>query len=291
MIRIPLNSWCAQAQSFTHDGFKQTYWTAGQGKPLLLIHGFPTSAWDWQAVWGELAQSRYVIAPDLLGFGLSDKPHPYSYKITEQAQRLMALLQALGVHQCDVLAHDYGDSVAQELITLQYEKASPIAIERVVFLNGGLFPETHKPLIAQRLLRSVLGPLFVLGMSKRTLRKSFQRIFGKHTQPSEEEIESYWQMITANNGKRVFPQLIQYMFEREQQRNRWLQAMNSAKVPMLLVNGVHDPISGAHLVKRYRELISNPHVHELASIGHYPHVEAPERVLDAVLSFVSSDAP
>ena len=94
-----------------------------------------------------------------------------------------------------------------------------------------------------------------------------------------------WQLVTASDGLRVMPQLIGYMAERRSNRARWVGALVDATVPIRLVDGLLDPISGAHMVARYRELVPAPDVIELADVGHYPQVEAPERVLDAALPF------
>ena len=69
------------------------------------------------------------------------------------------------------------------------------------------------------------------------------------------------------------------MAERVQYRERWVGALQAAKIPLCFINGVADPISGQHMVDRYRELIPNPQVVELKDIGHFPLIEAPKAVL------------
>ena len=74
-----LEAFVARARQMTFHDREIAYWDEGDGRPLLLIHGFPTSSWDWHAVFDALKHGRRVIACDMLGFGLSDKPHaPYS---------------------------------------------------------------------------------------------------------------------------------------------------------------------------------------------------------------------
>ncbi|WP_123574563.1 alpha/beta fold hydrolase, partial [Pseudomonas chlororaphis] len=93
------------------------YWTAGQGEPLLLIHGFPTAAWDWHYLWQPLAQRYRVIACDMLAVGDSAKPRDHAYSLLEQADLQQALLEHLGVDgPVHLLANDYGDSVAQDML-------------------------------------------------------------------------------------------------------------------------------------------------------------------------------
>ena len=154
-----------------------------------------------------------------------------------------------------------------------------------MFLNGGLFPETHHPVRVQKLL---LGPFgFLLGrlFSRRTLGATFGRVFGAQTQPSDAELDDYWRLIAESGGPAVMHRLIRYMPERVRQRKRWVTAMQRCNVPLRVSDGAADPISGAHMVARYRELIPTPDTVLLEGIGHYPQVEAPSAVLDAYLAF------
>ena len=83
----------------------------------------------------------------------------------------------------------------------------------------------------------------------------------------------------------MIPKLIHYIDERIAQRPRWVPAMQFTKVPMRVINGPVDPISGEHMARRYHELIPNPDIVLLPNIGHYPQVEAPDLVLQALYDF------
>lgn len=283
---IALDDWRAQSQAFHFRGHTIRYWTAGdtQAQPLLLIHGFPSASWDWHRLWTPLAERYRVIACDMLGFGYSAKPRGHAYSLLEQADLQQALLAHLGEQRpVHVLAHDYGDSVAQELIARHQERQLQLA--GCVFLNGGLFPETHHPVRVQKLLLGPLGPLIGRLFSRRKLAQSFARIFGPHTQASEAELDALWQLVAYNNGPAVMHRLIRYMPERRQQRQRWVAAMQATTLPMRVINGAFDPISGAHMVARYRELIADADTVLLDGIGHYPQLEAPAEVLEHYLQF------
>ncbi|MFZ6045208.1 alpha/beta fold hydrolase [Pseudomonas sp. CR3202] len=265
-------------------GQRIRYWTAGEGEPLLLIHGFPTASWDWHYLWAPLARRFRVIACDLLGFGYSDKPRVHDYRLLEQADINQALLAHLGVDgPVHVLAHDYGDSVAQELLARHHEGRLKLA--SCVFLNGGLFPETHRPVLVQKLLLSPLGGLVGRLFSRRKLAASFAQVFGPGTQPSEMELDDFWRLIAEQDGPAVMHRLIQYIPERRQQRDRWVAAMQKGGVPLRVIDGAVDPISGAHMVARYRELIPDADTVLLEGIGHYPQTEAPDQVLEHYLAF------
>ncbi len=280
---IPLSVWVERGQSFAYRGETIRYWTAGSGEPLLLIHGFPSGSWDWHHLWQPLSERYQVVACDMLGFGFSAKPRGYRYSLLDQADLQQALLAHLGIDTCHVLAHDYGDSVAQELLARHHR--GPRLLHSLCFLNGGLFPETHHPVLLQRLLMSPLGFLIGKRFSRGRMARALGEVFGKQTQPSEEELNAFWAMICHNDGPAVMHRLIRYMAERPVHRDRWVKAMRETSLPIRVIDGAADPISGAHMVRRYHELISDADTVLLEGIGHYPQVEAPERVLAGYLAF------
>jgi len=289
---IALDEWRGQSQVLDFRGHRIRYWTAGdtEAQPLLLIHGFPSASWDWHRLWAPLAERYRVIACDMLGFGYSAKPRGHAYSLLEQADLQQALLAHIGEQRAlHVLAHDYGDSVAQELIARHQD--GQLQLASCVFLNGGLFPETHHPVRVQKLLLGPLGPLIGRLFSRRKLAQSFARIFGPHTQASEAELDALWQLVAYNNGPAVMHRLIRYMPERRQQRQRWVTAMQATALPMRVIDGAFDPISGAHMVARYRELIADADTVLLDGIGHYPQLEAPAAVLEHYLQFRAARSP
>ena len=252
---------------------------------LLLVHGFPTASWDWEALWPALSARYRLLAPDLIGFGFSAKPRDYDYSIRDQADLCEAFLRQEQVREYHLLAHDYGDSVAQELLARQAEAGARPRLRSVAFLNGGLFPETHRALPMQKLLLSPLGPLVARLASRGSLAANLRRIFGPDTPPDADLVDGFWSLLQHNDGRAAMPRLIGYIRERRVQRARWVGALQASRVPLKLIVGEADPISGAHMAARYRELVPAADVTGLARIGHYPQVEAPEAVLAAYLAF------
>jgi len=252
---------------------------AGDGPPLLLVHGYPTSSWDWARLWPELTARYDVIALDMLGFGESAKPRGHRYSIFEQADLHVALLAKLGVGRFHALVHDYGVTVGQELLA----RAAPI--DSIAFLNGGLFPETHRARLIQRVLASPLGPLVAKLTTERAFAKSLGALFAKP--PSRDEMHSFWLLASKHDGTRALAGLISYMAERRANRERWVGALVKTTVPLLVINGSLDPVSGAHMIDRLLELRPATDVVRLPQVGHYPQVEAPDEVLAAYLAFRS----
>ena len=284
---IQLCEWQQQGQFLSINDQQIFTRQAGDRKApaLLLIHGYPSASWDWEGMWHELTQHYFVVTLDMLGFGFSDKPKNVDYLISQQADIYEVVLQQFGVSHYHILAHDYGDTVAQELLARQLDGNSTLSINSVCFLNGGLFPETHKPLLIQTLLLSPLGPLVSKLINKQKFAANLQRIFGPSTPPTPQVIDALWQLLNHNNGLAVMHKLINYITQRKQHRERWVGAIINSTIPIKLIAGVKDPISGQHMIDHYRKLILYADVTELPTLGHYPQGEDAHAIIAAYLQF------
>jgi len=194
-------------------------------------------------------------------------------------------LRKWGQPGAHILAHDYGATVAQELLARDQEGSLGFAIESVAFLNSALFPEVHRPILIQKLLLGPVGGLVSRALTKRVFETNFRKIFGPDTQPTRSDIEDFWQLLVYNNGRGIIHQLIHYMEERRIHRHRWVGALQAMRQPALLIWGGADPISGEAMVERYRELVGTANIAVLEGIGHYPHFEAPAETLQHYLRF------
>ena len=95
---------------------------------MTLLHGFPASSFDWAGVMPQLTGTGYrVTTLDFLGYGSSDKPYPYRYSLIEQANLVQALWRDLGIDRTALVAHDYGVSVAQELLFREPDRIDGLA--------------------------------------------------------------------------------------------------------------------------------------------------------------------
>lgn len=291
-MSIDARAWRERAKTFEYDEHRIFYWDQGQGPVLLLLHGFPTSSWDWAPVWEHLAQSWRVVTFDFLGYGFSDKPTSHTYTAKEQADIALALLDKLGVAEFTMLSHDYGDTVAQDLVLRDTTGDVPGTIHSWTMLNGGLFIEAAKLRPIQKLLLGTYtGPVVSALITKSRFEKSFSAIFAPDKRPTQAALDDFWWIICVNGGDKLYHKLIHYIRERRQRRDEWVDAMNDTSIPMQFVCGMLDPVSGSNMVSRYREVIHAPHIVELPNVGHYPQCEAPQCVLDAFEPFARRHLP
>lgn len=283
-----LDDYRSSARYFNGPHGRIAWWMRGQGRPLLLIHGFPTCSYDWSRIWPGLVESGFnPIALDMLGFGLSDKPAQHRYDLMQQADLHVQLMQALEIEACDVLAHDYGVSIAQELLARQNRGRLDFRINSISFLNGGLFPDQHRARFIQRLLNSPLGPVLSQLLTRDRFAKSFSSVFGAETQPDIAELDAFWTLLCEHEGHRIGHLLIRYIEDRKQHAQRWSQSLIEAGDTRLrLINGLQDPVSGAHLAAAYEQRVPDADIVRLAGAGHYPQWETPDAVLAALRAFI-----
>ncbi|WP_412545149.1 alpha/beta fold hydrolase [Maricaulis sp. MIT060901] len=284
-----LDTYRQSARHFNGPHGRIAWWMRGQGRPLLLIHGFPTCSYDWSRIWPRLVGSGFnPIALDMLGFGLSDKPDMHRYDLMQQADLHTQLMHIAEVDECDVVAHDYGVSIAQELLAKQNRGRLGFRINSVSFLNGGLFPDQHRARFIQRLLNSPLGPVLSTMLTRKRFGASFAAVFGADTQPDEEELDAFWELLCEHNGHRIGHLLIRYIRDRKQHARRWADALQGAGDTRLqLINGSQDPVSGRHLADAFAERVQEAQIVRMDGAGHYPQWEAPDDVFEALRSFLT----
>ncbi|MFQ5347301.1 MAG: alpha/beta fold hydrolase [Rhodothalassiaceae bacterium] len=283
--RDDLEAWRRAGAVYRHRGHEIFYRTGGAGPALLLLHGFPTACWDFSPLWAALTARFTVVAPDFIGFGFSAKPKPYPYSFFDQADLVEGLLQSLGIAGAHLLAHDYGDTVAQELLARRCAGRARIEIASAVLMNGGMFYSRIRFSPMQRLLRSPAGAMVQHLMHRRRFHASFAAIFGPRTRPSAQMLDAFWRLVTCNHGRRVIHRVIQYLGERQRFETRWTRALAEAGVPLRLIYGPEDPISGSAIAERFAEVVPDADIVRLDGIGHYPQLEAPADVADAVFAF------
>ena len=288
---MKLKNWRESGNYFDYKGYPIFYRRSETADEVLLcLHGFPTSSFDYHKIWDALAENFSVLAFDMIGYGFSAKPFDFDYTTFNQADVLQALLEHLKFEKIHILAHDYGNTITQELLARAEEKRLNFSIESLCFLNGALFPETHRPILAQKILISPLGFVFGRFISDRRFKQSLASIFGKKTQPTAEESDDFLQVFKFNDGRRIAHKLIRYMTERAANRTRWVGALQRTELPFRFINGLADPVSGAHLVERFRQVMPQTDIVELKDVGHFPHFEVPELVLEKFFDFIGANS-
>jgi len=293
-LQASLADWRAAGAFFEYRGQSIFYriggeWSDASRPVLILIHGFPTASFDWVHLWDRLCDTYRVAVLDMIGFGFSAKPADYTYSILDQADLHEAFARHLQIETCHLFVHDYGNTVAQEWLARHLRAGeTQVRLQSICFLNGGLFPEQHRATLTQKLLHSPLGPLLSRLMTRDRFAKGLSEVFGPDTQPTDQEIDVFWALAEHNGGMaRIGHKLLGYITERRAHRSRWVGALQTSDIPLSVIDGALDPVSGAHMVTRYHEVVPNPDTLLLPHVGHYPHWEDPDAVLDGFKNFQS----
>jgi pimeloyl-ACP methyl ester carboxylesterase len=277
-----VEAWRAEGEREEFRGHRvHVYRRDGRGPPLVLLHGFPSSSFDWRAFL-ERERERAVLAFDFLGFGLSDKPRDHDYSLHWQADLTEELVRRHLDGPVFFVSHDIGTSVATELMARDLAGRLSAEVAGMLLFNGSVLQERAKLTPAQRLLRSPLGRLAARLTSKRFFLNQFGSIFSRAHPLSPEEGEDQWALLTENGGHRLGHRLIGYMRERAIYAERWHGAFRDWPGRLSLLWGLEDPVAHVGLLQGLRELRPGVPVAELPDAGHYPQIEVPDRFADGV---------
>lgn len=254
----------------------------GTGPTVLLLHGYPSSSYDFRDVVTRLG-GRAWVAMDFLGFGLSDKPRPHRYSLLEQADLMEAVVAGTTSGPVDLIAHDMGTSVTTELLARDIDGRLGFDLRRVVLTNGSVILERASLRPIQKILRSPLGPVAARLANRRVFTKGFGELFGAEHPLSADEAEAQWALLSHNGGHRIAHLLISYLDERVRYAERWHGAVRDWPKPLGFLWALDDSVATVNVLDGLRELRPGGDVVELAGIGHYPQVEVPGRFAEDAL--------
>ena len=279
-----LHTWMASGRFVQVDGINLFYRQLGTGPDLVCLHGFPTSSWDWHLILPELARHFRVTVFDLPGYGLSDKPPGRSYSLLKQMDTVSLLLRNLGINSPVVLSHDMGDTLACEWLFRLSDGQEVPEMRKLVMLNGGLYPDIHQPLLTQRMLRTpVIGELTARLSSWRVFMHQFPKVYARPELFNAAHYQAQWSLLLHNEGRRVLAKVACYMKERLRYKERWLGTLHKTNLPVHLIWGQQDPIAVPAIADRLVRLRPQTGLTVIPEAGHYPQLETPEAVADAIV--------
>ena len=283
-----VGDWASRAAPIMVDGHEVAVWDvpAAEGErhePLLVVHGFPTSSYDWAHLVPRLALHRRVVLFDMLGFGLSAKPDR-RYTMALQADVAEAVLASLGIARLALMTHDMGDTVGGELLARHAEGSWPVEITRRVVTNGSVYiglahlTDGQQLLLAQpdEALAQGVGPELMAASLVATLSPSHRDV--DMTGPGE--------LVCHRDGDALLTRTIRYIEERRANERRFTGAIETHPSPLHVVWGPLDPIAVAAMPERLVAARPDASLLWVDGAGHYPMVEDPEAFLAAVVPFL-----
>ena len=264
------------------NGTKLHYFIAGKGEPILLLHGYAQNSHMWRPLMPELAKTHMVIAPDLRGFGQSDKPES-GYDKPTMAKDVHALAVSLGLQRVCVVGHDIGLMVAYA-----YAAQYPAEVDRIVLMDA--FLPGVGDWTSVWLLRD-LWHFHFYGKTPLALVEGRERIYFEHfwndfaADPTRSVSEADRKLYAAAYAQ---PGAMRAGFEVfrafEQDAKQFASfARTKLKMPMLVLTG--EKASGEFLITQGRLVADNVESVVIQGSGHWLLDEAPDQVIPKLVNF------
>ena len=253
-------------------------------KSMVILHGYPTSSFDYYKVLPELSKNYRVILHDHLGFGFSDKPKDVNYSLVTQADIALELWRQLGLKKIFLFAHDYGTSVATEIIARYNANELDIEIEQLILTNGSIHIELSQLRTIQKLLKhKILGKYIAKLTNFPIFRKNMKNIYFDTSRVTDNELKEMWKLIELDGGRKVIHKLTQYINERYLHWNRWVGALKETQIPTKIIWAKNDPIAVPAIAELLAEEIPNNTLNWIENTGHFLMLENPDELLDLIL--------
>jgi pimeloyl-ACP methyl ester carboxylesterase len=262
----------------------------GDGPPLLFLHGYPSSSYDWRHVL-DLLPGRRIVCFDFLGFGLSAKPRDHLYSLHGQADLVEAVWRRYVSEPVVLIAHDMGTSVTTELLARDLEQRLEMDLRAVLLFNGSMILEAASLTPAQKVLRSRFGPLLARLSSERFFRAQFARIFSRAHPLTPEEAADQWALLAHDDGHRIVDRLTYYLHERVRFAPRWHGALRDWAGRLELAWALRDPVATTNVLDAVLALRPHAPVTRWEELGHYPQIEDPQAVARVTQRVADQPAP
>jgi pimeloyl-ACP methyl ester carboxylesterase len=275
------------------NGIRMHYVTYGNGSLIVLLHGFPEFWYSWRNQIPILSKKFKVVAPDMRGYGETEKPFKTdSYKIEEIVKDIVELVHGLGFEKAIIAGHDWGGIIAWSIAMM-----APDVVERLIIMNAphpGVYSK-HIPKNIKQVLRSwyvffflIKGiPESILGNSNyKMLKSSILKSSVRKEVFSEKDIERYvssWKSGGISGGINYYRANLSLRYWSKSNK----VPFPKIKVPVLQIWAEDDKFLGKELTKGTQAFIDAPYrLHLISDCGHWVQQEAPDEVNETILKFL-----
>jgi pimeloyl-ACP methyl ester carboxylesterase len=266
----------AQRRSMLVDGLRTSWWEAGEGEPLVLLHGgeFGASAeLGWEGVIDELARERRVIAPDVLGFGESAKVVDFADGRGIRIRHIVALCRALGITGADFV----GNSMGAVMLLVDASRHRLLPIRRLVAICGG----------GEILVNEHSAALSEYDATIEAMRRIVRALFHDDAYPAD---DAY---VTRRWESSIAPGAWESVAAARFRRPGYVSSGTSSEidypaigVPTLVVEGCHDKLKPAGWAAGVAASIPGARSTVIDGAGHCPQLEQPERTIEVLRGFL-----
>jgi pimeloyl-ACP methyl ester carboxylesterase len=265
------------------DGARLYYYAAGTrgaGEPVVFLHGFPTSGHLWSDVVAQMPAGHRLVVADLLGFGRSDPPAGRALTLYAHAERIVGLLDVLGIDQACIVGHDLGGGVAQSLAIHWPSRVSRLALIDSVAFNG--WP-TRDVRIARWLLPVLrrVPTSWLLPILRADLERGYyDAVHAAHS------IDRYQRPFHGDAGREA---LLSHVAALDSRETRALgERLHEVAVPTAVIWGSHDPFLPLSLGRRLAHAIRGSTIDVLSGARHFTPEEEPRDVAEILARLLSA---
>jgi 2-hydroxymuconate-semialdehyde hydrolase len=256
------------------------YIRQGHGPAVLLLHGIPSSSYLWRDVIGSLSASFDVLAPDLLGYGDSDKRLDADLSIAAQARYMVAFMETLGVHQAAVIGHDIGGGVAQLMAVDE-----PQRVARLILIDSAVDNNWPVPVIA-RLKEPAWDQIMVNIDMRKGLREGLEKGIVTTGRVTDEVVDEWTRPFQDLGGRRAYLRAARALNNRDLlSRSKHIEEIET---PTLILWGAND----AFLEPRWTEVLQRKFRNSTVEIidpgGHFLPLDRPDAVVEAITRFLTT---
>jgi haloalkane dehalogenase len=266
------------------SGYNYHYVDEGSGDPLVILHGNPSWSFLFRNIIRELSATNRTIAPDHLGFGLSDKPGSFHYRLETHIDNFEEFMNSLNLESVSLMMHDWGGPVA-----MGYAERYPEKIKRLIITNTAAFT-VHKIPFRLKLCRiPVVGEFIVKNLnifakfatSMTTVKPMPERIKSAYLFPFP-TIESRTAIFRFVEDIPLWPEDNSYELLVQLEHSLWFFREH----PVCIIWGMKDWCFTKKFLKRWLEFYPDAEVHKLRRAGHFLFEDKPDEINEILKKFL-----
>lgn len=256
---------------------KMHYTDEGQGKPIVMVHGNPGWSFEFRKIISEMSKTNRCIAPDHIGFGLSDKPNDFDYLPSSQATNFEQFMDSLNLNDITMIVNDWGGPIG-----LSYAIKHPGKIKKLIIFNSWLWSVENEPHFQKfsNMMGGAIGKWMIKNFNifskvvvkqavgdKKKLKKEIHRHYYKHLETRKDRKGCY-----------TFPK--QIIGSSTWLDSLWQQREKINSIPSTFIWGMKDIAFREQELNYWIEHWHGAKVIKLPEAGHYPQEESPDEVIN-----------
>ena len=259
------------------------YVDVGSGPPILFVHGTPTYSYEYRHLISALSSTHRCVAPDHLGFGLSDRPPSFAYTPEAHAEALREFAGTLGLDHFTLVVHDFGGPIGLPLAL-----ADDARVDRVVIMNSWAWPLDDDAMAKGAKFIGGAAGRFLYRYANASLRLIMPSAYGDRRKLTKAIHRQYLEVFRDRDARvLVLHTLARALLGSRAHYQSLLDRIDALrKIPVLIIWGMKDSAFKPHQLDRWQSLLPHAKVARIEGAGHWPHEEEPERVIEELRCFL-----